>query len=156
MADMGRIMALAKHLRYEVLGENFNQGTWGPSWALFYNCDVDTFRACLSSDSAACIAGHAVSLFGSSETVKDKTAMERSDIASLGRQLLDLTHDQATLVFVPCLNIKLKYVTKEQAATTLENFAKTGIINWAVNGSLYEEDYGEGDEVDVEVDEDEE
>lgn len=88
-----------------------------------------------------CIAGHAVALFNP-ETWQSRLEgyIIGRGIFEGARDLLELTHHEATELFLPddFYRLDLGKITKEIAVKTLRDFAETGKIEWPE--SVREED----------------
>ena len=92
----------------------------------------------------ACIAGYAVMLFDETDAWQERFPLETPNdavpsIRQLAAQLLDLTQEQADLLFLPqedpdpCRQIPPRYqVTPADAANTMYRMTETGEVQWLI------------------------
>ena len=125
-----RCRVLAAHLRaLPEKAPTFDADTWfcTPRRSYFYANNVyEHHNDCGTS---ACMAGHAVWLFGAERIDPWK------EVADLARDLLGLSTRQAELLFIPWLRIDdiagPGDITPERAAEVLERLAETDEVCWA-------------------------
>lgn len=120
--NVERIRQLAAHLREPATAPHFNMDRWlqtdiegaddRPIGEVVHTCGT-----------VACIAGHAVALF------KPKERVRETSIWATAEELLGLTDDQSSDLFLP--GIQWADATAEKAASVLDHLANTGEIDWS-------------------------
>ena len=110
--------------------QGFNMATWGIDFPSDVEKMGDNF-----CNTAACIGGHALAdMYAEGYHIPTVAGpSNRVDVMDVAQEWLGLTRGDANALFTPEMDedgIDIDTITQEHAVRCLDNFIKTGVVDW--------------------------